>query len=67
MAHVSAPTLLIVGELDREVLELNREAAARIPAPTELVIVPGATHLFAEPGALDVVADQATRHFSRYL
>jgi putative phosphoribosyl transferase len=67
LVHVSAPTLLIVGELDREVLELNREAAARIPAPTELVIVPGATHLFEEPGALDVVADQATRHFSRYL
>jgi dienelactone hydrolase len=67
LAHVSAPTLLIVGELDREVLELNREAAARIPAPTVLVIVPGATHLFEEPGALDVVADLATRHFSRYL
>jgi pimeloyl-ACP methyl ester carboxylesterase len=67
LVHVSAPTLLIVGELDREVLELNREAAARIPAPTELVIVPGATHLFEEPGALDVVADHATRHFSRYL
>jgi pimeloyl-ACP methyl ester carboxylesterase len=67
LTHVSAPTLLIVGELDREVLELNREAAARIPAPTELVIVPGATHLFEEPGALDVVADLARRHFSRYL
>jgi pimeloyl-ACP methyl ester carboxylesterase len=67
LARVFAPTLLIVGELDREVLALNREAAARIPAPTEIVIVPGATHLFEEPGALDVVADLATRHFSRYL
>jgi pimeloyl-ACP methyl ester carboxylesterase len=67
LSRVFAPTLLIVGELDREVLALNREAAARIPGPTELVIVPGATHLFEEPGALDVVADLATRHFTRYL
>jgi pimeloyl-ACP methyl ester carboxylesterase len=67
LSRVLAPTLLIVGELDREVLALNREAAARIPGPTELVIVPGATHLFEEPGALDVVADLATRHFTRYL
>jgi pimeloyl-ACP methyl ester carboxylesterase len=67
LSRVLAPTLLIVGELDHEVLALNREAAARIPGPTELVIVPGATHLFEEPGALDVVADLATRHFTRYL
>jgi pimeloyl-ACP methyl ester carboxylesterase len=67
LARVFAPTLLIVGELDREVLVLNRDAAALIPGPTEIVIVPGATHLFEEPGALDVVAELATRHFTRYL
>jgi pimeloyl-ACP methyl ester carboxylesterase len=67
LARAFAPTVLIVGELDREVLALNRDAAARIAGPTELVIVPGATHLFEEPGALDVVAELATRHFIRYL
>jgi len=67
LARAFAPTLLIVGELDREVFALNRDAAARIAGPTELVIVPGATHLFEEPGALDVVAELATRHFIRYL
>jgi pimeloyl-ACP methyl ester carboxylesterase len=67
LPRVQAPTLLLVGELDREVITLNRQAMARMRAPTELVIVPGATHLFEEPGALDVVADHAARHFSRYL
>jgi pimeloyl-ACP methyl ester carboxylesterase len=67
LPRVKAPTLLLVGELDREVIALNRDAMARMRAPTELVIVPGATHLFEEPGALDVVADLAARHFSRYL
>jgi len=67
LGRVFAPTLLIVGALDHEVLALNREAAARIPGPTELVIVPGATHLFEEPGALDLVADVATHHFARYV
>jgi pimeloyl-ACP methyl ester carboxylesterase len=67
LPRVQAPTLLLVGELDREVIALNRQAMARMRAPTELVIVPGATHLFEEPGALDVVADHAARHFSRYL
>jgi pimeloyl-ACP methyl ester carboxylesterase len=67
LPRVKAPTLLLVGELDREVIALNRQAIALMRAPTELVIVPGATHLFEEPGALDVVADHAARHFSRYL
>jgi pimeloyl-ACP methyl ester carboxylesterase len=67
LPRVKAPSLLLVGELDREVIALNRDAMARMRAPTELVIVPGATHLFEEPGALDVVADLAARHFSRYL
>lgn len=67
LTRVLAPTLLIVGELDREVVSLNRAAIARIRGPAEIVVVPGATHLFEEPGALDAVADLATRHFSRYL
>ena len=67
LPRVTAPTLLIVGELDRDVLALNRDAQARLGGPTELVIVPAATHLFEEPGALDEVARLATHHFTRYL
>ena len=67
LPRVTAPTLLIVGELDREVLLLNRDAQARLGGPAELEVVPGATHLFEEPGALDDVARLATRHFTRYL
>jgi putative phosphoribosyl transferase len=59
--------LLIVGELDREVLALNRDARERLAGPSELVIVPGATHLFEEAGALEEVARLAALHFSRYL
>ncbi len=55
LPRVHAPVLLIVGELDTLVLGLNRQAARRILAPVEVVIVPGATHLFEEPGALDEV------------
>jgi dienelactone hydrolase len=58
---VRAPTLLIVGSRDSDVLDLNREAAARMRATVRLAIVPGATHLFEEPGALDQVADLAAR------
>lgn len=57
---VQAPTVLIVGSLDTEVIELNREAMAKIVAPADLVIVPGATHLFEEPGTLERVASLAT-------
>jgi putative phosphoribosyl transferase len=46
---------------------LNRAAMARMEAPVELRIVPGATHLFEEPGALDAVAGLAAEHFARYL
>jgi putative phosphoribosyl transferase len=53
---VRAPTLLIVGSLDEEVLMLNRRALALLPGQKELAIVPGATHLFEEPGTLDQVA-----------
>lgn len=67
LARVSAPTLFIVGGHDREVLALNREALALIPAQKELVIVPGATHLFEEPGALEHVAQAAGTWFERHL
>jgi putative phosphoribosyl transferase len=64
---VRAPTLLIVGGLDLQVLELNRAAMARIAAETRLEIVPGASHLFEEPGTLEVVARLARDWFLRYL
>jgi putative phosphoribosyl transferase len=64
---VQAPTLLLVGGHDLQVLELNRAAMARIPAETRLEIVPGASHLFEEPGALDVVARLAGDWFLRHL
>jgi pimeloyl-ACP methyl ester carboxylesterase len=65
LARISAPTLLIVGGEDREVLALNRLAQARMTAPCELLVVPGATHLFEEPGALDEVARGAAAWFCR--
>jgi putative phosphoribosyl transferase len=64
---VIAPTLLIVGSADRSVLDLNRRAATQLSAPTELAVVPRATHLFEEPGALAEVAQLARRWFHRYL
>lgn len=68
LARVDAPTLLIVGGADPVVIELNREAMRRMPgAPAELVIVPGATHLFEEPGALEHVARLARDWFLRHL
>lgn len=67
LAHVQSPTLLIVGGNDDVVIQLNREAFARLPGTKQLVIVPGATHLFEEPGALEEVARLATEWFKRYL
>jgi putative phosphoribosyl transferase len=64
---VTAPTLLIVGGHDEAVLELNQEAKARMRCPTLLEVVPGATHLFEEPGALESVATLATRWFRAHL
>jgi len=64
---VTAPTLLIVGGLDFEVIELNEQAFARLEAPKALEIVPGATHLFPEPGALDAVIKHAGLWFKRHL
>jgi len=64
---VRAPTLLIVGGHDRQVLTLNRAAMQELAAPHELQVVPEATHLFEEPGALDKVAALAARWFSRHI
>ena len=61
---VRAPTLLIVGGADTEVLALNRAVLRALPHGARLDVVPGATHLFEEPGALDVVADAAARWFA---
>ena len=67
LGRVIAPTLLIVGEFDRDVIELNQQAAKAMRAPTELQIVPGATHLFEEPGALENVASLARTWFDEEL
>jgi len=67
LGSVRAPTLLIVGGADREVLDLNRWAADRLGAPHRIEVVPGATHLFEEPGALETVADLAGRWFAAHL
>ena len=63
LPKVKAPTLLIVGENDPAVVELNREAYARMQCPRELKIVPRATHLFEEPGTLEQVSDMAAEWF----
>ena len=65
--QVRAPTLLIVGGLDSTVLDLNRTAQAMLRCPSELVVVPGATHLFEEPGTLAVAASAARDWFRRHL
>jgi predicted phosphoribosyltransferase/dienelactone hydrolase len=67
LRSVLAPTLLIVGGADRTVLELNRDAAAQLRCEHELEIVPGATHLFEEPGTLDTVASLASKWFTSHL
>ncbi len=67
LAEVRAPTLLIVGGLDAAVLDLNRAAQVRLRCPTELVVIPGATHLFEEPGTLAAAASAARDWFSQHL
>jgi len=67
LPKVTAPTLLIVGELDVQVIGMNQGALALLTCPKKLVIVPGATHLFEEPGALERVAELALRWFRRHL
>lgn len=67
LARVQTPTLLIVGGDDYAVIEMNREALAQLTAEATLEIVPGATHLFEEPGTLDEVARLARAWFERWL
>jgi len=67
LSAVRAPTLLVVGGRDDVVLELNRGAASALRCPHELVVIPGATHLFEEAGTLDHVADLAAAWFRRHL
>jgi putative phosphoribosyl transferase len=67
LARVRAPTLLIVGGADVQVIALNRQAMAQMSAPVKLEIVPGASHLFEEPGTLEEVARLARDWFDRYL
>jgi pimeloyl-ACP methyl ester carboxylesterase len=67
LERLTAPTLLIVGALDPQVLELNRRAAERLTCPHRLAVVPGAGHLFEEPGALDEVAGLAGAWFNTHL
>lgn len=67
LRRVRAPTLLIVGSADPVVLSLNRQVQPVLGARCELMIVPGATHLFEEPGALDAVTRAATRWFLEHL
>ena len=67
LSKVKAPTLLIVGAHDAQVLDWNEDAYRHLTTDKELVIVPGATHLFEEPGALEAVAQHACRWFVRYL
>lgn len=67
LPEVKAATLLIVGSLDHQVLELNQQAFVNLNKPKKLVVIPGAGHLFEEPGKLEEVADQAAKWFSKYL
>ena len=67
LSKVKAPTFLIVGGLDYEVLELNREVQSKMKTTTRLEIVEGSTHLFEEPGTLEEVARLSTDWFRLYL
>lgn len=67
LSKVKTPTLLIVGGVDYPVIDMNETALKRIPATKKLVIVPGASHLFEEPGTLEAVARQAADWFTQYL
>lgn len=67
IAQVRAPTLLLVGALDTEVLALNRSAHNLLAGDKHLEVIPGASHLFEEPGCIELVATHATDWFERYL
>jgi dienelactone hydrolase len=66
LEHVRAPTLLIVGERDPVVVDLNEQACAALRCAKELLVIPNATHLFEEPGTLDAVAEHAAGWFMRH-
>ncbi|WP_341718702.1 alpha/beta fold hydrolase [Micromonospora sp. FIMYZ51] len=63
LGQVRAPTLLLVGGLDEQVITLNQEALRQLTVPAELQVIPGATHLFEEPGTLEQVAEKASSWF----
>ncbi len=67
LGKVKSPTLLIVGELDTEVIEMNKKALKKLTCKKEMVIVPGASHLFEEPGRLEEVARLSSNWFMQYL
>jgi putative phosphoribosyl transferase len=67
LGRVRAPTVMIIGGADQEVLQLNHEAAARMTTEVDLRVVPGATHLFPEPGALEEVIDLTVVALDRYV
>ena len=67
LENVKTPTLLIVGGFDEEVIALNKEAYSFMRCPKEIAVIPGATHLFTEPGSLEEVAKQAAAWFEKYL
>ena len=67
LERVTAPTLLVVGGADRAVLALNEQAATRMRCPHRIEVVPGATHLFEEVGALERVAELAAAWFAKLL
>jgi putative phosphoribosyl transferase len=67
LARVRAPTLLLVGSRDTAVLQLNQAVLARLTCPKRLTVIPGATHLFEEPGTLEEVARLAAGWFVRHL
>jgi putative phosphoribosyl transferase len=66
LPQVTAPTLLLVGGYDEPVIEMNRAAFRLLRCPKEMTIIPGATHLFEEPGTLEQVADHALGWFLRH-
>jgi pimeloyl-ACP methyl ester carboxylesterase len=67
LARVQAPTLLLVGAEDEPIIDLNRAALAALPGEKRLDLIPNATHLFEEPGALELVAQLAREWFEKYL
>ena len=67
LREVTAPTLLLVGGEDQPVIEMNHHAYRLLGCPKQLTIIPGATHLFEEPGTLEKVAEQALRWFQHHL